>query len=254
MPVDESDPLGAEPLVELSGYGLAGENYYARADGGNAPYNCAIAGNVSALLARRSVAEKLLGVNRGLQAWGFCLFVWDAYRPVACQRGLWDFWWEQAQREAPNADDAAIRARVLEFVSDPSRFDPDDPSTTPTHATGAAIDLTLQHLGSGALAEMGAGFDEMSPRAASDHLERALERGEIAPDAPRLLHRRILHTVMRAEGFVNYPPEFWHFDWGNQMYVRDLAAMGGDAPQAAWYGYVRPPQGENRTLSEPGEI
>jgi len=253
VPVDDSDPHGAEPLVDLGGHGLAGENYYVRTDGGNAPYNRAIQGHVNGLWARRSVAEKLVRVNRGLHDWGFRLFVWDAYRPPECQQGLWDFWWAQALEELPGADDATIRARVLEFVSDPSRFDPDDPTTIPTHATGAAIDLTLQHLDRGALAEMGAGFDEMSPRAASDHYERALARGEIASDDPRLLHRRLLHHAMRAAGFVNYPPEFWHFDWGNQMYVRNLAAIGGDAPRAAWYGYIRPPGGEIRTLSEPGE-
>ncbi len=253
MPVDGLHPLKAEPLVDLAEYGLAGENYYARTDGANAPYHRAIAGHVNGLWARRSVAEKLVRVNRGLQDWGFRLFVWDAYRPVACQRGLWDFWWGQARRDAPDADEAAIRARVLELVSDPSRFDPGDRATIPTHATGAAIDLTLQHTQTGALAEMGAGFDEMSERAASDYHERALERGEIAPDDPRLLYRRLLHSAMREEGFVNYPPEFWHFDWGNQMYVRNLAAnpaaLGGDAPQAAWYGYIRPPQGERGAQS-----
>ncbi len=253
MPVDEENPRWTEPLVDLNEYGPAGENYYARTDGGNAPYHRAIAGHVDGLWARRSVAEKLVRVNRGLQAWGFRVFVWDAYRPAACQQGLWDFWWEQMRRDDPEAGDAQIRARVLEFVSDPTSFDPGDPSTIPTHATGAAIDLTLQHLDTDALAEMGAGFDEMSPRAASDHYERALAQGEITPDDPRLLHRRLLHMAMRAEGFVNYPPEFWHFDWGNQMYVRNLAAMGGDAPGVAWYGYVRPPEVESRAHSEPGE-
>ena len=187
IPLDARHALHSEPLVSLTGLGLAGENYYARTDGGNAPYHRQIAGSLSGLWARQSVAEKLGRVNRALRPWGFRLFLWDAYRPVACQRGLWDFFWAQARAEAPEADDAVIRARVLTFVSDPSRFDPDDPATIPTHATGAAIDLTLQHPDTGALAEMGAGFDEMSARAASDYFERALERGEIGPDDPRLL-------------------------------------------------------------------
>ncbi len=257
MPVDAQHPLHAEPLVNLCDHGLVGENYYARTDGGNAPYHRAIAGHVNGLWARKSVAEKLVRVNRGLQGWGLRLFVWDAYRPPACQRGLWDFWWEQMRRDCPDAADALIRARVSKFVSDPSRFDPDDPATIPTHATGAAIDVTLQHLDTGAFAEMGAGFDEMSERAASDYYERALERREIAPDDPRLLYRRLLSSAMRAQGFVNYPPEFWHFDWGNQMYVRNLAAnpaaLGGDAPRAAWYGYIRPPQGSRGAGSGSGE-
>jgi len=214
--VDEAHPLFVEPLVNLSAYGLAGENYYARTDGANAPYHRAIAGHINGLWARRSVAEKLVRVNRRLQGCGFRLFIWDAYRPPACQQGLWDFWWERALYEQPDADNAAIRARVLKFLSDPTRFDQHDSTSVPTHATGAAIDLTLQHTETDALAEMGAGFDEMSERAASDYYERALETGEVAPNDPRLLHRRLLHWAMGAEGFVNYPPEFWHFDWGNQ--------------------------------------
>jgi len=97
----------------------------------------------------------------------------------------------------------------------------------------------------------------MSERAASDYYERALETGEVVPDDPRLLHRRLLHWAMCAEGFVNYPPEFWHFGWGNQMYLRNLAAntaaLGGDAPRAAWYGYACPPEGEAGIKSEIGE-
>jgi len=253
VPLQPHHALSTEPLVDLHSYGLTGENYYARADGGNPPYHRPIAGHINGLWARQSVAEKLVNVNLGLQRWGLRLFIWDAYRPVACQQGLWDFFWAGFRREAPGADDAAVRAQVLEFVSDPSRFDPDDPATIPTHATGAAVDLTLQHRDTGALADLGAGFDEMSPRAASDYYERALERGEIAGDDPRLINRRLLHAAMRAEGFVNYSPEFWHFDWGNQMYVRNLAAMGGDAPGAAWYGYIRPPEGDGGTRSETGE-
>lgn len=252
-PLDEADPRAGEPLVSLAGYGLAGEAYYGRTDGGNAPYHCSIPGSIAELWARESVAEKLVRVNRALHEWGFRLFVWDAYRPVACQQALWDFFWAQARADAPGADAPAIRARVLTFISDPSGFNPHDPASAPTHATGAAIDLTLQHLDTAALADMGAGFDEMSARAASDYYERALARGQIAPNDRRLLHRRLLHAAMRAEGFVNYPPEFWHFDWGNQMYVRNLAAMGGDAPRAAWYGYVRPPGGEGANRPGTGE-
>jgi len=242
--IDPQHELHHEPLVSLTQRGFAGANHYGRTDGGNAPYYRPVRGSLSGLWARKSVAEKLMRVNRGLQLWGFRVFIWDAYRPATCQQGLWEFWWEQARREDPAADEASIRSRVLQFVSDPTHFDPDDPTTIPTHATGAAIDLTLQHLASGALAEMGADFDEMTDRAASDYYERALQRGGISHNDPRLLHRRLLYTSMRAEAFVNYPPEFWHFDWGNQMYVRNLRSIGGDAPQAAWYGYVRPPEGD----------
>ena len=41
---------------------------------------------------------------------------------------------------------------------------------------------------------------------------------------------------MIDEGFVNYPAEYWHFDFGNQMYVLNARALGRRY-DAAWYGY-----------------
>lgn len=242
VPVDSRHPLHSEPLVELRQFGLAGESYYARTDGANTPYGRPIIGHLKKLWCRKSVAEKLAKVNAQLNKIGFELFVWDAYRTIACQRGLWEFFSQKAAEAFPNASPAERRAHVLRYVSDASRFDPDDPRTCPTHATGAAIDVTLRHLGTGRLAAMGASFDDMGEAVHSDHFERALAHGKISIDDERLRNRRILHSAMRSAGFVNYPPEFWHFDWGNQMFVRNLLVLGGDAPRAAWYGYIAPPE------------
>lgn len=243
VPVDQSHPLYHEPLVELRRLGLAGESYYARTDGANPPYGQTIDGHLQELWCRKSVAEKLAKVNARLEKTGFELYVLDAYRPIECQRGLWFFFSRKAALELPDASPGERRAHVLRFVSDPSQFDAADSRTWPTHTTGAAVDLTLRHRDTGRLAEMGAGFDEMSETSNSDYFERALAQGKIARDDERVRNRRILHAAMRAEGFVNYPPEFWHFDWGNQMFIRNLRAIGGDAPRSAWYGYVASPEG-----------
>ena len=43
---------------------------------------------------------------------------------------------------------------------------------------------------------------------------------------------------MSAEGFVNEAPLYWHFDWGNQLYVRSkVGRRPGEAISAAWYGF-----------------
>jgi hypothetical protein len=46
---------------------------------------------------------------------------------------------------------------------------------------------------------------------------------------------------MREAGFTNYINEWWHFDWGDQLYVLTLDLMGEPLQSgAAWYGYTEP--------------
>lgn len=242
VPVDDGDPRGTEPLAEISAYAIAGENFYAREDGANSPYNRRIAGAVDGVWLRTGVLERIVRANRRLAPYGAELFVFDGYRSVETQQGLWDHFEEEIAREKPGLAPGARRKAVVRYVSDPNRFRRDDPATWPAHTTGAAVDCTLRSLKSGALLDMGAAFDEAREISHSDALERALQAGAIPPDDDALNNRRLLHWAMESEGFVNYPLEYWHFDWGDQMYVHNLALRDGNAPAAAWYGYVDPPQ------------
>jgi D-alanyl-D-alanine dipeptidase len=66
---------------------------------------------------------------------------------------------------------------------------------------------------------------------------------EIAEDDPPLVLRRLLHWAMAQEGFINNPFEYWHFDYGDQMYVLYAKLLNKpDVPAAAWYGYVDSPE------------
>jgi D-alanyl-D-alanine dipeptidase len=49
---------------------------------------------------------------------------------------------------------------------------------------------------------------------------------------------------MSAEGFVNDPFVFWHYDWGNQLYIKVSNALFAAAPGRAWYGYTAAPPPE----------
>jgi D-alanyl-D-alanine dipeptidase len=235
IPVDNDDPRSRDPLVPVEEFGIAGESFYSRRDGKNWPYLVPIQGSLSRLWCRRLVAEKLVEVNARLRSYGAELYVWDAYRPIECQRGLWAFFSEQSLREMPNVSDEARKQYVLNYVSDPTRFVRSDSTTWPVHSSGAAIDLTLRDLGTSNLHDMGARFDEMHPVSHSDYFER--EPSSPHTDVIRR-NRRLLHWAMTKEGFVNYPLEFWHFDWGNQMYVQNMKLLGGKAPRAAWFGYI----------------
>lgn len=243
IPIDPQDPRYGEGLVDARKSGLAGENYYSRTDGGNLPYGHPVAGAIRELWCRRTIVTMLQNVNERLAAEGLELFVWDAYRPIACQRGLWNFFSARVRDEMPGAGEEQVSIHVRQYVSDPRRFDEKNPATWPVHATGGAVDVTLRDARTGDLADMGAHFDEMSPVSHTDHFERLFKSHAIAGTDIRLRNRRLLYWAMRDEGFTNYPYEFWHFDYGDQMYVMSLKQLGGNAT-AAWYGYVPPPARE----------
>lgn len=242
IPVDRDDPRYDEPLVRLESVGVAYGSYYARTDGGNLPFRRRIAGSREAMWVRGSLAERLAAVNERLRAFGAELFVHDGYRTVECQQGLWDFYYGQAKAESPEAGDGVWRRYTTQFVRDPARFRRDDPKTWFPHTTGGAVDLTLRALGTGALLEMGARFEELGAVTVTDYFERQLLEGAIGEDDVRLHNRRLLHWAMTAEGLLNETVRvYWHYDWGNQLYVRAHRAIFETAPSAAWYGYCDPP-------------
>ncbi|MEJ2116750.1 MAG: M15 family metallopeptidase [Alphaproteobacteria bacterium] len=240
VPVDLSDPRASEKLVDVKELGVRSESYYARTDGGNAPYNGPVVGSIPKILLRESVAKRVAQANKTLAKAGLALFALDGYRSLETQVGLWNFFWERIAKENPAFSKAEIEQRTLTFVSDPRDFKRDDPHSWPLHSTGGAVDLTLCRT-SGALLDLGTDFDATSDMAATAWFEGALARGEIAADDQRLLLRRTLYWTMRNVGFTNYINEWWHFDWGDQLYVLTLDLMGEPLQSgAAWYGYTEP--------------
>lgn len=231
VPFDPNDRRSSEALVRIDEYGVAAKPYYHLA-GGNPPYDKRIAGSLPEIWCRKSVALKLASVNFLLSDFDAELVVLDGYRPIGVQRGLWDHFAGLARQATPHASETDLIATVLPYVSDPRRFDPDDPRTWPVHSTGGAVDVTLRSVRLKAPFDMGSGFDEMNAAAASDFFERQLENGEIPADFAPLRNRRLLHWAMKSCGFTNYDQEYWHFDWGNQLH----ALVNG--LDAAWYGYV----------------
>lgn len=240
IPVDLGDPRAGEKLVDMRELGVHCENYYARADGNNSPYNQAIKGAIPSVLLRESVAARVARANASLAESGLAFHVLDGYRSIATQVGLWHFFWDYIAKRKPSLTEAEIERQTLTYVSDPRGFSRDDPRTWPLHSTGGAVDLTLCDA-SGELLDLGTGFDAPTEMAATAWFEEALARGEIAPGDARLCHRRTLYWTMREAGFTNYINEWWHFDWGDQLYVFTLDLMGEPLQSgAAWYGYTEP--------------
>ncbi len=240
VPFDSGDPRASEPLVKLEDYAIAGKSFYARTDGKNGPYFQKIAGSLKTCWSRKTIAEKLVCVNKRLAPYGVELFAWDGYRPIECQQGIWNFLIRQTRQKMPNASEHEVTQYALTYFSDPSAFDPHDSLTWPVHSSGGAVDVTLRSLSTGKLLDMGAGFDEIGEISFSRSLERKVTEGVLSEDDPQVQNRRLLHWAMHEEGFTNFGSEFWHFDYGDQMYV--MHSKQTNAPTAAWYGYIASPE------------
>jgi D-alanyl-D-alanine dipeptidase len=169
--------------------------------------------------------------------------IWDAYRSIESQKFFWDYYSRQAARRLPLASEEERKSYALSLVSDPTGFDPADSRTWPIHACGGAVDLGLRNLETGEFPDISAGFDEKGRIPNSDALERKVLAHEIAEDDARLAQRRLLHWAMAQEGFINCPFEYWHFDYGDQMYALYAGLLSlPDSPAAAWYGFVDSPE------------
>jgi D-alanyl-D-alanine dipeptidase len=241
VPVNSDGPRFEEPLVNLDTTSIAHESYYARTDKKNTPFLQPIEGSRSDIWVRRTVAEMLVRADAWLTAQGFGLFVITGHTSPECLSGLWTFHLAAARNRRPEARAEDWHADAATHVRDPSLFSPEDPRTWPAHSSGAAVDVLLWDRSNDTLCDMGSSFEDLSEISQSDYFERQLDRDLLSPDDPRLCARRLLHQAMSREGFLNEPPLYWHFDWGNQLYVKTHGIRHGFAPAAAWYGFTHVP-------------
>ena len=128
---------------------------------------------------QRPAAEALVRVQRALAPLGYGLLVHDGYRPWYVTKTFW---------ETTPADRKWLVA---------------NPAQGSRHNRGAAVDLTLYDLKTGAVIEMPSTYDESTPRAYAFYPGgTSLQRW----------HRALLRRLVEAEGFAVNPEEWWHFD------------------------------------------
>ena len=97
-----------------------------------------------------------------------------------------------------------ISLRVVTMPCPPaSRIFVADPSQGSRHNRGAAVDLTMVDLATGAPIVTTGRYDEMSSRSYTNDVGGS--------DEQRWL-REVLRRAMEADGFTVYPQEWWHFD------------------------------------------
>lgn len=157
----------------------------ARVDGYDAP-KCFL---------RTGAAQALARVESGLRDEGYRLRLWDCYRPARAVAAF--------VRWAADLSD--IRTKAAHYPNlGKDKLLGDYIAPVSGHSRGATIDLTLVKCAGDDCTplDMGTGFDFFDPRAHTD-----------ATDVTSAQHadRQRLLRAMTAQGFVNYPQEWWHF-------------------------------------------
>jgi D-alanyl-D-alanine dipeptidase len=191
IPIEESE----EPLVDLDEYGFILEPVY---------YNNGLSDTPKMYL-RKTVVERLATASHELAPLKFK--IWDGWRPREVQHKIYTKYWKRIAAEHPDWTDAQIRAQVGIFVTIAA-----DLNRIPFHSTGGAVDLTLVDE-SGAEIDMGTGFDHFGPEAAALHFENDGANQRTRDN------RRILRKALTEVEFRYDADEWWHFDYGNQIWA-----------------------------------
>ena len=106
------------------------------------------------------------------------LKIFDGYRPYSITERMWE------------------PIRNPDFVADPAKGS--------RHNRGAAVDLTLIDLATGAELAMPTPYDDFTPRARQDFNDLPAEV---------IANRAKLRDVMVRHSFDPLPSEWWHFDF-----------------------------------------
>lgn len=149
--------------------------------------------NNRAILAEPA-ARALKKVQEELKQEGYCLKIFDAYRP---QRAVNQFisW-------AKQPGDTLKKQQFYPDVPKNELFERGYISSRSGHSRGSTIDLSIVDANTGEEVDMGSPYDFFG--SISHH-----DTSMISNDQRK--NRQLLKTVMRKHGFAAYPQEWWHY-------------------------------------------
>ena len=186
-------------------------------------FNEGLEGSVPEAWLRLGAYERLVRAAKNLpDNWHFV--IWDGWRSFKLQSNLFNILLTRIKAAEPDISSEEACERASVFVAVPSK----EPETVAGHLTGGAVDITIADA-VGLYLDMGGGFDETEPHSYTSYYEQN-NLNIKARD-----NRRRLVELLEAEGFSNYPSEWWHFDYGNRNWALRTGA------DYAIYGYAEPP-------------
>lgn len=167
---------------------------------------------------RESLLLKLNTVSETLEEKGYRLKIYDAYRSYDDQKKSWEKRLKETRNEHPDADIKELERLTSLKVAKPTKGHGG-------HQTGGAIDVTLIDKDGNEL-DMGTKYAEHNSKTRTDSKEITQKQME---------NRKILYNALIDADFVNFPAEWWHYCYGDNMW----AAYKNK--KKCMYGYIDPP-------------
>jgi D-alanyl-D-alanine dipeptidase len=149
----------------------------------------------------KPAAEALQKVQQELKDVGYCLKIFDAYRP---QRAVNHF-----MEWARNPGDTLMKREFYPELDKKDLFSLGYIATKSGHSRGGTVDLTLIDANSGEELNMGGTYDFFGE--ISHHVT-----SQVTPEQKQ--NRELLKRVMSKYGFRSYPQEWWHYTFRMEPY------------------------------------
>lgn len=155
-------------------------------------------------LVRQEIVEKIERINRKLLEQEKKLIIRSAWRSFYHQRKLWENKVEFLKTKHPEMSNKEIEKLVSYFIA---------PFDKSMHSTGGAIDALVYDMRADCVMDFGT----------NDGLKIYLSKKcyPYHPDISNLArkNRKLLIDLFEAEDFVCDIKEYWHFDYGNNIWA-----------------------------------
>ena len=151
---------------------------------------------------RTGVLDRLLVAQRALPPTVRLLII-EGYRPAALQRHYFDSHRADLARVHPDWSPRRLDAVASMHVSPPE---------VAPHPCGAAVDLTLTD--NGDELDLGTAVNATP----TDSANACFTAADNIPTGARDC-RRVLCEALSDAGLVNYPPEWWHWSYGDRYWA-----------------------------------
>ena len=131
--------------------------------------------------------------------------IYEAYRPLARQVEMWENLKSRLMKENPHLDPESEELAEMcnVYIANPYR-------QGSGHQSGAAVDVSLVN-DNEVEYDMGCAVGDFGP-------ETAIDSEHISEEAKK--NRSILKSALEKVGLINYPPEWWHYSFGDRLWAR----------------------------------
>lgn len=152
--------------------------------------------NEQVVILSSPAATALKNVQEDLKKRGYCLKIFDAYRP---QRAVNNF-----MEWAKDVDDTIMKQKFYPAVDKKDLFNLGYIASRSGHSRGSTVDLTIIDATTGKELDMGSSYDLFGE--ISHH-----DSPKVTPQQKK--NRELLKNTMKKYGFTPYAQEWWHYTY-----------------------------------------